>query len=123
MMSERHSLLRANAEKIDSSRSCSICQENLTVAYGYRRDRGICINCGLPYRINPDENEILDKFDPILESYYEPKSREIRCIREYYEDVGKPAPIWSYSVLKSIEFIRFSQWAEDNGYEDYSWTS
>ena len=94
--------LRDNAEIIESSKGCVICDHDLSVATGHREDRGVCVSCGFPYRVNPEKGEI-------------------ECIGKFSESEGKPAPLWSYSPFKYSLFEEFSKWASSNGFEEFAW--
>lgn len=115
-------ILRESAEVIESSTNCGICGDELTVAYDYRTDVGICMGCGFPYKIDAENEKILSFTEPILYSSSDVSANEIDCIKSYKDSEDKPAPLWSFSPLKSSEFIEFSEWALENGFERFSWT-
>lgn len=113
--------LRENAEVIESSNSCVICDNELSVATGYRADRGVCISCGFPYKIDPEKNKIDDYVSAVVYSSYDISAREIECISRFSESHGKPAPLWSYSPFTYDLFEEFSEWAMENGFEEFAW--
>lgn len=113
--------LRDNAEIIESSKTCVICNHNLSVATGHREDRGVCTYCGFPYKVNPEKGEIEDYVSSVVYSSYDVSAREIECISKFSESEGKPAPLWSYSPFKYDLFEEFSKWASRNGFEEFAW--
>lgn len=121
LMNDDLYILRESAETIESTRNCSICRDELTVAYDYRTDVGICIGCGFPYKIDAENERISSFTEPILYSSGGVSSNEIDCIKCYKDSEDRPAPLWSFSPLKSSEFIEFSYWALENGFERFSW--
>jgi hypothetical protein len=113
--------LRDEAELVESSEDCVICNENLNLATGYRRDRGVCVSCGFPYKMDADQGKIEEFTDSVVYSSYDVSAREIKCINEYWDKERKPAPLWSYSPFKYELFEEFSTWAKENGFEEFSW--
>lgn len=120
-MSKNFDHLREEAKVIESSFDCAICDQDLKVVYDHRKDRGVCIECGFPYKIDVKKNRVQDFTEPILYSSDEISSRHIRCIKEYKQEEDEPALLWSHAPFKSYKFIEFSEWASENGYEDLSW--
>jgi hypothetical protein len=113
--------LRENAKIIESSETCVICDEALDLATGHRSDRGVCMSCGFPYKVDSDMGEIKEFTESVVYSSYDVSAREIQCINEYWDNMNRPAPLWSYSPFKYQVFEEFSDWAEDNGFEEFSW--
>lgn len=113
--------LRENADVIESSENCVICDSQLSVATGHREDRGVCTSCGFPYKVDPEENEINDYISSVVYSSYDVSAREIECISRFSEAQGKPAPLWSYSPFTYDLFEEFSEWATENGFEEFAW--
>lgn len=116
-----HSNLRDEAEVIETDMSCVVCDKKLIVAYGYREDRGVCLNCGFPYKMDKNTNEIENFIDSIVYATYDVSADEIACIKQYSSEKQKPAPLWSYSPFNYEAFEEFNRWATNNGFDEFRW--
>lgn len=114
--------LRDGTKVIETNEFCCTCSNELKIATDKTRpDMGVCLRCGFPYRIDPVEMVLDDNMDAVIATNRDITPRHLSCISDYRYDTGRPAPLWSFTPFKSIEFERFSEWAIENNYSDLSW--
>lgn len=113
--------LRAGAEMMGTDEECVLCMQDLEIAYGYMEGTGVCTSCGMKYSIDEEEESLVSNLDKYLLRCRDISPRHLECMRDYYNDKNKPAPLWSYSPFKSIEFEEFSEWAYRNNYNEFAW--
>lgn len=69
-----------------------MCGKNLTIASGFRADRGICVTCGFPYKVDPKTAELDDYATSVIYAASDVSGRQMKCISNYWAKTGRRYP-------------------------------